>query len=470
MLTTIGTEKERAIRVVKNLAVALGNTQQQQLYHDGQIVSSQYGEPDNLSKYDAKEWLTQQNPVVFALLQSLTNVNSDSTATKHAYLARAYEHLYGARNSNVICPLSFAMNLLLYYVTGSKVACNLSAKTSPSGSYQTILKWINEQAAVPVKCPTAGDIITFFDNNQVLARNWRVRYDAKAMVSVVTTLLHIFPPETTLQTTPHLSPCNWLTYDVIALQTTLPSFISPSMDVFRHYQTKVLTVMLDKVLAEQGADGVSDSFDCAVLPDPPTAMDDTHYTVSRDDDTSKIRIVRSNRTPNKYDIVEAGELFHPDLVVGEPVIINPCSYMSMEVVLRRILEDVGVGISRSWCVIGCDGLPYNLASRVIDNHYTCSICNATDIHGMSDLQKHLDYDHNQPCHNPQEHRTFGNILLLPGPGHMEINMAKASFKLLWDVILKDLGIMLGFRTIRAQDACRHATDHHKAWQMLEIFL
>lgn len=41
--------------------------------------------------------------------------------------------------------------------------------------------------------PPEGDVITFFDNNQVMARNWPVRFVSKAALSVVTNIFHIFP-------------------------------------------------------------------------------------------------------------------------------------------------------------------------------------------------------------------------------------------------------------------------------------
>lgn len=34
-------------------------------------------------------------------------------------------------------------------------------------------------------------------------------------------------------------------------------------------------------------------------------------------------------------------------------------------VLEHVREKTGVGESREWTLIGCDGLPYTLASRII---------------------------------------------------------------------------------------------------------
>lgn len=96
---------------------------------------------------------------------------------------------------------------------------------------------------------------------------------------------------------------------------------------------------------------------------------------------------------------------------------------------------IKVGTERQWTTIGCDGLPYILASRII--------------------AKEPKYQH---------------FLLEAGPGHYEINMVRTCFKLLWEVILKDLGYMLGLRSITAQTSCQKACAHHKSWQMLYIFL
>jgi hypothetical protein len=54
---------------------------------------------------------------------------------------------------------------------------------------------------------------------------------------------------------------------------------------------------------------------------------------------------------------------------------------------------------------------------------------------------------------------------------MKINITKALFKLLWDVAIKVLSIMLGWKSksIKALTACHACTDHHKAWQILQIF-
>lgn len=44
------------------------------------------------------------------------------------------------------------------------------------------------------------------------------------------------------------------------------------------------------------------------------------------------------------------------------------------------------------------------------------------------------------------------------------------FRLFLEVVLIDLAKLMGYRTLRALSACQNASDHHKAWQLLEIFM
>ncbi|XP_069134290.1 uncharacterized protein [Argopecten irradians] len=121
-------------------------------------------------------------------------------------------------------------------------------------------------------------------------------------------------------------------------------------------------------------------------------------------------------------------------MMGDPIGVNPCSLDAIKEVLLQ-LKQTAIAHDRHWTIIGCDGLPYHLASKVIDA--------------------------NEELHD---------ILLQPGLGHYEINLTKAFIKLTWDVVGEDLAKMLGFRTPKALNACKQANDHHKAWQMIEILL
>jgi hypothetical protein len=49
-----------------------------------------------------------------------------------------------------------------------------------------------------------------------------------------------------------------------------------------------------------------------------------------------------------------------------------------------------------------------------------------------------------------------------------MNMTRCIFKLAWEVLLVDMAKMLGFRSARALVYCKAASNHHKAWQMIQI--
>lgn len=113
---------------------------------------------------------------------------------------------------------------------------------------------------------------------------------------------------------------------------------------------------------------------------------------------------------------------------------------------------------------------YSTGSRLIENLFVCKHCN-TEVNGHDCFVEHLQ------IHTPEPTREYINscwkykhLLLQPGLGHIEINMSKACFKLLWEICLKDVAKIMGFRSLKALAACQSANDHHKSMQMLEIAL
>lgn len=132
---------------------------------------------------------------------------SDISSEECTLLAFAKENVYFLMRKNLVLPFSFAMNLLTLYLCPNKLVCSLNSSCGPAGSYSTILNWIADHSQEGVTVLSSNDVITFFDNNQVLARNWRVHFEAKATLSAVTTVVHFFPfSSTRLQEIPHLSP------------------------------------------------------------------------------------------------------------------------------------------------------------------------------------------------------------------------------------------------------------------------
>ena len=81
------------------------------------------------------------------------------------------------------------------------------------------------------------------------------------------------------------------------------------------------------------------------------------------------------------------------VIMGEPVIMNPNSYTTLQQVLKHIQDQSRITAgSRKWGVVGLDGLPYVLAQRP-------TLCGAIDFldisHAASLTYAHPDF----ACHS-----------------------------------------------------------------------
>jgi hypothetical protein len=89
----------------------------------------------------------------------------------------------------------------------------------------------------------------------------------------------------------------------------------------------------------------------------------------------------------------------PDILVPDPLPINPNSIVNVRKVLDHIQELSGINKQeRKWIVVVCDGVPYHYAQKFKED--------------------------------------YPGIILLPGPLHEEMNMLKAFVELNWYVIKK----------------------------------
>ena len=127
----------------------------------------------------------------------------------------------------------------------------------------------------------------------------------------------------------------------------------------------------------------------------------------------------------------------------DPVMVNPCSFVSLATVLDSFIQNK----TTEWIAVVCDGLPFHLCSKMMDNYFVCATCKL-------EFKKKKDFQDHQSVHpaetNIYECLKYGQILLLPGIGHMEINITKAMFKLLWEICLKELAILLGWKSLKGK--------------------
>ena len=204
-----------------NLAYAVGSSQVHEIGRDAKFQSDAY---HSISSHDSSSWLQQRNRVVIAFLEGVAGkLKSVMKPKKFLALVMCVELIYFLRFLNFISPLSFRINLIQYFSSASKVVTSLNGACSPSGGYDTVRKWIKKHAT-PFRIPSPNpDIITFFDNDQVLAKTYKIQLHNKLQVSTITNYLHFQPSHNipSIQIHPHLSPIVWLDFDLHNIQKNM---------------------------------------------------------------------------------------------------------------------------------------------------------------------------------------------------------------------------------------------------------
>ena len=78
-----------------------------------------------------------------------------------APMLNAAENLMYLVNGNFIGKLNFFLNLISHFITGSRSVVELRSKYSPSGSYPTLMKYLEKYSENRNEIPTDKDIIFF---------------------------------------------------------------------------------------------------------------------------------------------------------------------------------------------------------------------------------------------------------------------------------------------------------------------
>ena len=377
-----------------------------------------------LQTLNAADQLENIDKSVLAFLNALAVNGTD----KKVKTLNAYEHLVSLALNNYIGALNFALNLISYFISGSRNIVELRSRYSPAGSYSFVMGYLNRNTQKSLETPANNDITVAFDNNQIMARNWNVQNNSKAFISVITTMICLVPPQiTNLQKDPLLKPSVWLN------SIDIKEAGDAEKDrIFRIERNKYIIYAIQTITEEIERENAA--------PEP------------------KKNKIDSKNDP--YDYVESHVTGKNEVKILDPIMVNPCSYLSLE----SVLDDILAKCNMEWVVIVCDVLSFVLCSKMIDNCNICPTCQEL----FKKNEAFLNHVKVHPVDDISKYRKYGNILLLPGLGHVEINATKAIFKLLWRVVLKDLAVMLGWKSIKALTACEKCTNHHKSWQILQI--
>ena len=52
--------------------------------------------------------------------------------------------------------------------------------------------------------------------------------------------------------------------------------------------------------------------------------------------------------------------------IGEPVMVNPNSFINVEYILDQYKKLHGISETWEWVALGCDRLPYRMASKLVE--------------------------------------------------------------------------------------------------------
>ena len=143
--------------------------------------------------------------------------------------------------------------------------------------------------------------------------------------------------------------------------------------------------------------------------------------------------------------------------------LNPNLYETIKTVLENLREQAGIGKEKAWPRVGFDGVPYRIASEIIEHTKLCLLCNEIIDISISSEKDHAKEKHSN-CAKVQFDYYYGNILLTPGAGHMERNLLLALFWTCSPIFIKDVADKLGFKSKAAEEFIANCGDHHLTWQ------
>ncbi len=195
-------------------------------------------------------------------------------------------------------------------------------------------------------------------------------------------------------------------------------------------------------------------------------------TLSKDDSGNRVfhterRVGEPEAEYTRFECKNAQKVVKSNL--QKPIFENPCSYPAVVVALQGIGERGKVKQyvenkedSREWLAVYCDGVPYDLSSRILRCCFRCIQCNKL-LYGTKMCTEHKHIENHT---NFEE--EFKWLLLKPGPGHIEMNMLKALVELLWEVFWKEMVKIFNFTSEAALKSAKKVGDHHKGMTLARI--
>ena len=514
-----------------DLAYHIGKARSEDLRKSALDLSRQRN-VDELRGYDSGDSTGEGVDLVMAFLKGVAYTNPHSLASAPYRLNKTVESILNLTAINLTLPTHLRESLVLYSMTGSKLALQLLGKGGAHASYASVKAWLRQLGVDTLDVPD-GDLVITFDNNQVLERRWKVKLKNEVRCNIVTVVASFKMSDLSLQNnksfkvdTTRINQKNIESLKFIDQQedvknthySHLYSYIQKQIDIVKSEQVvnegHGFTDLIDRNVAEkQHAAHFKTCYNCDFRDIPKSkhacpmckvkvtkamfaAMNldevgnakaeetrpfsnprEYKVTVKKGDDTLPVSVTCEQQdtfepsVPPEYHevMLDVPEPQIPTINVLEPIYVNPCSYESVAIVLRNIGRKCGItrhGGKRAWVAVACDGLPYTLCNRLLKSSFLCLTCSA-NLNGADECVQHENEFHEQ-SENVQIVKEFDWVVLVPGSGHIEINMVRGIIELGWDIFWKELAMTMNFRSETALRYAKAASDHHKAWTLCRI--
>ena len=423
---------------------------QKDIYKDGQDIKSLYKDPVFMKKINSEQYLAARNPLLMAFIDGCVNFRyneANSTVLLFAY-AVTIEMVYYLRNLNLVLPHCFLINLLQSFTSGSKTVSMLNGKMSAGASYPTYKRWLARIGQFSVPVPNTA-VYTFFDNlGKYIRKSYSVKATKLKRANIITCVLHFMVGDISIQRSPS-TPSAWKQSTPISQrQAIMLTMINQANSLFRGIRCNYVKTIL--AIVQNEADDVTMQVKSNNMAGRQCLNCFKEFRGSKRKCDScngqvvavspqDVAYVEGKEWPKEksFQLGQTSKLNESKMKVGEPLMHNPNSYETVRKVLSEMAGSHGIGAERSWAFLGCDGPPYVLASRIIEENET----------------------------------EFGWAAMLPGLGHLHMNQLKTLFKVVDQIFLEPLGKeVLNFTTPKAYQYFRDAKDTHKSFQSLEIML
>lgn len=156
---------------MKRIMFAIGKSQQRNITDDIKFISKEYLNVEHSERFEPKKWLKKRNAIILSLIEGIIGAPIDDISHKKVNAAvHCMEQIYFIKNGKLITYPVFSLNLLAYYMTGSKSVTSLIGSCTSSGNYKTITNWIDNfsNKGAP-ECPD-GFLHIWADNDQVIGK------------------------------------------------------------------------------------------------------------------------------------------------------------------------------------------------------------------------------------------------------------------------------------------------------------